>query len=410
MAPTQLPHLLIVNSGRQEYREYSFESLSRRFRLSAVLPAGPTWQDAYLDRAVVTDTSDPAALGEALAQLGADGPGVGVLTWDETVLEVTAQAAEKLGLPHMSAAAAAHCRDKYRTRSLMAEAGLPSVRYRLVTSEDEALAAAEELGLPVVVKPRALAGSMGVVLAEDEQQVRDAYTLAAAVGYADLPTGHGVLVEEFLDGPEVAIDSAVLGSRVRSAYVAKKELAFAPYFEEVGHLVSGFTDEPWQQEARLLVRDAHRALGVEHGVTHAEVRMTAAGPRLVELNGRLGGGLIPWAGQLATGIDLVGAAGDLAVGKDVLLTPDRHRTAGIRFLYPPFDCTVREIDLAGCLEVPGVVRALTLAGPGTALRLPPKEAIPRLAVLVTVADDEDTCRRVLDEAEQRAVCSLEPLA
>ena len=166
-SPRSRPHVIVVGSGGRPYREYAFATLARRYRVSAVLPSEPTWQHRYISESAVADLADPDAIAAAVCALAGGRPETGLLTWDETVLEATAQAAEKLGLPHMSAQAAARCRDKYATRTLLEQAGLASVRHRLVTSAQEAVFAADSFGYPVVVKPRALAGSLGVVRAED---------------------------------------------------------------------------------------------------------------------------------------------------------------------------------------------------------------------------------------------------
>jgi biotin carboxylase len=401
-------HVIVVGTGGRPYREYSLATLAQRYRVSAVLPSEPTWQQRYISDSTVADLADPDAIAGAVSGLAQSGE-VGLLTWDETVLEATAQAAEKLGLPHMSAQAAARCRDKYATRTLLQQAGLPSVRHRLVTSAQEAVRSAESFGYPVVVKPRALAGSLGVVLAHDGAAVRRAFALAESSRFADLPTGHGVLVEEYLDGPEISVDSVVFEGQVECVHVARKRLDFEPYFEEVGHLVTEWSHEPWAEPVRELVTQAHRALGVTHGVTHAEIRLTREGPRLVELNGRLGGDLIPFISAMATGIDLVAAAAELALGRRPTLAATRSFAAEVRFVYPPYDCVVGSVDVDRAARVPGIAHAAVLAEPGTRLLLPPRHPIPRLAALVAVGDEQD-CARALVEAERAVVTHLEPLA
>ena len=403
------PHLIVVGSGGQPYREYSFATLAQHYRVSAVLPSEPTWQRRYLSDSTIADLADPDAIALAVSALAGDSAETGLLTWDETVLEATAQAAEKLGLPHMSAQAAARCRDKYATRTLLEQAGVASVRHRLVTSAQEAIRCAESFGYPVVVKPRALAGSLGVALAEDAAAVYRAFALAESSRFADLPTGHGVLVEEYLDGPEISVDSAVFEGQVDCVHVARKRLGFEPYFEEVGHLVTEWCHEPWAQPVRELVVQTHRVLGVTHGVTHAEIRLTREGPRLVELNGRLGGDLIPFISAMATGMDLVAAAAELALGRRPALAPTRSRAAEVRFVYPPDDCVVGSVEVDRAARVPGIAHAAVLADPGSRLLLPPRHPIPRLAALVAVGDERD-CARALDEAERAVVARLEPLA
>ena len=123
-SPRSRPHVIVVGSGGRPYREYAFATLARRYRVSAVLPSEPTWQHRYISESAVADLADPDAIAAAVCALAGGRPETGLLTWDETVLEATAKAAEKLGLPHMSAHAAARCRDKYATRTLLEQAGL----------------------------------------------------------------------------------------------------------------------------------------------------------------------------------------------------------------------------------------------------------------------------------------------
>lgn len=401
-------HIVVVGSGGQAYREYSFQALAAAYRVSAVLADEPAWQRRYLAAWRTADLQDETAVAGAVAELLGPGPDEGVLTWDETALEVTAKAAEKLSRPHMSAQAARRCRDKYLMRSLLAEAGLGTVRHGLAHCAAEAAAVADSIGYPVVLKPRALAGSMGVVLVPDAAALPDAFELASGARYATLPTGHGVLLEEYLDGPEISVDSVVRAGEVRCVHVARKRLGFEPHFEEVGHLVTGWAGEPWAAAVTELVTAAHAALRVELGVTHAEVRLTGTGPRLVELNGRLGGDFIPYIGRQATGIDLITVAAELALGRVPRLAPDRQLSAEVRFIYPDTDGVAGGVDLAAAAAVPGIADAFELAPPGTRLLLPPRQPVPRLAALIAVDPAPDACAASLDAAEYQIDTRVQP--
>lgn len=144
---------------------------------------------------------------------------------------------------------------------------------------------------------------------------------------------------------------------------ARKRLGFEPAFEEVGHLVAGrdqvLPDRALAEEVEATVGATHRALGMDNTVTHTELRLTAAGPRVVELKGRSGGGLIPYLGALATGVDLAVAAADVAVGDVQELAAGRSSAAGVGFLYatPAGRARLQELsdaDRPGWLH--GVVR------------------------------------------------------
>ena len=135
-----------------------------------------------------------------------------------------------------------------------------------------------------------------------------------------------MLVEECLTGPEVSVDAAVHAGEVLPMFTARKEVGYPPYFEEIGHLVDA-TDPLWDDpKLRQVLVETHRALGLTDAMTHTEFKLTPAGPKVIEVNARLGGDLIPYLGMQVTGIDpgLVAAA----VACRTAAGADRHPTPG----------------------------------------------------------------------------------
>ncbi|MFE0703090.1 ATP-grasp domain-containing protein [Streptomyces sp. NPDC058872] len=412
------PRLVVVGSRLRAYREYAMASLAREYEISLVTSQELTWEKPYVSAYRIADTTRAEPLRAAVEELHAEAAEAdseqapaGLFTWDELSLIATARVAEELGLPHLSAAAAEACRDKYTTRSLLDRAGLPGVRHRLVHSAEQAAAGAAEIGYPVVLKPRSLAGSMGVTLVRTPSELADAYAQVAGTTFPGIRTEHGVLVEEYLTGPEISVDSCVIDGEAEPVFVARKRLGHDPAFEEVGHLVGPWRHEPWAEEAEALVRNAHRALGIDRGITHTEIRLTPSGCRLIELNGRLGGDLIPYLGTLARGIDLTLAGAALASGRVPDLAPRHDRYAEVRFLYPPHDGVLEGLDLGQAAEVPGVTDVVPLAAPGDELLLPPRALTPRTAAVIAAGEDERACTTALDraEAEIRPVLGGSPL-
>ncbi|MCX5015513.1 ATP-grasp domain-containing protein [Streptomyces sp. NBC_00555] len=409
--PDAPARIVVVGCGTPAYRSYSLDAVAARAQTALVQPAPADWQLPYVqDRHRTADTSDPAATTAAVASLLAAHPGpAGVLTWDETLLRTTAEVAARLGLLHMSPDAVDRCRDKLTTRRILGAAGVPSAGFRHVRTPAEALDAAEALGYPVVVKPRALAGSIGVTLASDARELAAAFDQAAGSSFPGITGLDGVIVEEYLTGPEISVDCAVQGGRAVVVNVARKRLGFTPYFEEVGHLVAPWRHEPWADAVLSVVTEAHAALGIRTGLTHTELRLTPTGPRVVEVNGRLGGDFIPLLGALATGVDLVAAACDIALGRTPDLTPTRDRCAEVTFVYPPHDGQVRSLDLSAAEAVPGVERAVALAARGTELLLPPRGIVPRLAALLVTGDTPEQCATASARAARAVRADVTPL-
>ncbi|MEQ0564249.1 ATP-grasp domain-containing protein [Amycolatopsis sp. NEAU-NG30] len=383
---TDHPALLLVGSGDRRYREYLLAALRPHFRLWLLDSVEPTWQTAHVDGVTVVDTRSPDALTSAVREL--EFRPDGVLTYDESLVTAVAAFAQETGLPGSPPEAVQACRDKAATRAALTEAGVPQPASRPVASAEEAVAAAGDIGFPVVVKARGLAGSLGVLRADTAEQVAEAFTAAAGASWPGVPRYEAdVLVEELLTGPEISVDAVVDHGVCHPLVIARKQTGFEPFFEETGHVVDA--DDPLFDDAALFdqLDQVHKGIGFTHGATHTEFKLTPRGPRLVEINARLGGDFIPRLGILAGGADPVVAAGQVAVGRAPAPRRALRRTAAIRFLYPDHDCEVTATIVHPERFGPTVHEALGTAGPGTKLALPPRAYLARYGHVITVGDD-----------------------
>jgi biotin carboxylase len=410
--------VLVIGSGARVYREYLLSSAASRRPLWLLDGAPPTWQAPYVERFSVVAlldrdrlVPDQQLMIKTARQVAAERAVAGVFTYDETLAVTAAHIADALGLPGLSVDGVENCRNKHRTRQVLTAAGLPQPRFAFVTSLPEATAAAVEFGYPVVVKPRGAGASIGVVLVADPAAMATAFVVAetASHGGAFAYDG-GVLVEEYLTGPEISVDGAVHGGVYEPFVLARKRTGFPPYFEETGHTVTADDTLLADAEVRRVLVAAHRAVGVRDGVTHTEIRLTDRGPAIIEINARLGGDLIPYLGLLATGIDPARVALDVATGVSPDLARADRETVGIRFCYPPVDGRVVGIRLPVPGEVPGLESARPMVEPGTVVRLPPRAFLSRFAYVICRADSRRACDAALDAAAGLAEVDVEPVA
>lgn len=393
------PILVLVGSGSQQWREYVLRSVSRAFALWLLARHEPTWERPYLAGHTPVDALDLRAALLAVTKLAKRVPIVGVFSYDEVRVWQAAKLAEALGVPTSPPDAVLACRDKRRSRELMALGEVAQARSISVASVEQARIAAGEIGYPVILKPRGLAGSEGVVKVDAPSELADAYAFTSAADFREVPryASGGVLVEEYLDGPEISVDSVVVDGRIHPVFLARKQLDMPGTFEETGHVVSAVDPLLSRPDVREVIRNAHSALGFTYGASHLEMRLTTTGPKIIEVNARLGGDLIPYLGWLATGIDLPLAAASVAAGMPVDLTPTRRCTAAVQFLYPERDMAIDEVRIDPKQFPDGIWEVLPLAQPGQTLRLPPACFVDgRYAAAIALGHDVDDCQRTLD--------------
>jgi carbamoylphosphate synthase large subunit len=406
------PLLLVIGTGGQAFREYLLASIASRYRVHLLCGAEPGWPRGYLDGWTVLDmddTIDAAPLCAAARDLAAREPVQGVLSWDEARILQAATVAAELGLPGGDPDMVLRCRDKHLTRRALAAAGVPQPRSVLVADLGQAAAVAREVGYPVVLKPRAMGGSLGVVRADTPAELAARFEFARDCAIpGSWRYDEGVLVEQYVAGPEISVDSAVHDADIQPMFVARKQVGYPPYFEEVGHIVDAADPLLADPGLASVLAAAHQALGFTDGITHAEFKLTGDGPVVIEVNARLGGDLIPYLGMRASGIDpgLAAAAGP--GGPRPRRPAARPAVAGVRFFYPAHDDTVIGSVRFDQAALPAETDlALGLAEPGDIMSPPPKGTMSgRVAFATVLAATAAACQAALDAAQ--AALIIEP--
>ena len=367
------------------------------YQLVVLAEQVPAWMDPFMVDYLAADPTDPTALERAVAIGRAHGVD-GVFTCDELYVELAAEVARGLGLPGLTSQAALLCRDKHAMRQRLERAGIPSPRSIMVDSRSQALDVAERIGYPVVLKPRNLGGSMGVVRADRAADVERFFAVAHAANLSGVTAMSGVLVEDYLEGPEFSVESVSAGGVTTICGITEKVVGFPPYFEEIGHYARPVDpDDPLDARLAEVTLRVHQAFGVAVGITHCELINTAKGPYVVEIAARAGGDRIPVITKLASGIDLIAAGASAATGAVPDLRPTEARVAGVRMVYPPHRGVISRLDARHV--PPGLLAEMGwYAKVGQFVALPPEAHLARLAYLIATGTTKADVARRLDEA------------
>jgi phosphoribosylamine---glycine ligase len=286
--------VLVIGSGAREHA--LCVALSSDPAVDALACAPGNAGTRTIAEPLAVDVADPVAIAAAAAGWGADLVVVGP---EAPLVAGAADAVREAGTACFgpSAQAAQLEGSKSFAKHVMAAAGVPTARSwpvggpaELATALDEVARAAP--GLPYVVKDDGLAAGKGVLVTAD----RDA---ALAHGTAVLDAGRPVLVEEYLDGPEVSLFAVTDGTTVLPLLPAQDAKrrddgdqgpntggmgAYAP----LPWAPPGLVDDVLATVLQPTVDEMARRGEPFAGLLYAGLALTADGVRVVEFNARFG--------------------------------------------------------------------------------------------------------------------------
>lgn len=272
---------------------------------------------AVVDIAGLTDEQAAAAVN----QLRPDG----IVAYADAQIATAAALGEILGLDYYDRAVSERLLDKVTQRKALGDGGLavPGCRElpRHPTPEDvDAVAAVVKF--PAVLKPRHGAASRDTHLAADATQLR--------VLVAQLPdSGEGIdmVVEEFMADPSehpsswfgdyVSVESVVAAGQVSHLAVTGR-LPGAKPFRETGLIIPSDYAPSLLDSILDVASNCVAALGIHIGCLHTEIKVTDAGPRVIEVNGRIGGFVAPVLALASPGVDFFEISQRVALGEPVV--------------------------------------------------------------------------------------------
>ncbi len=300
----EAPHLLLLTTP-SSYRLPAFlaaaAGLPLQFTVAETLPPG---LPCAADRLALPG-DDTAALA-AIRDLNSRQPLSGIIAVDDSGSLLAAAAAAELGIPHNQPQAALAARDKFVMRSLFAAAGVRSPQFRRFTSDNDPAQVAAAVNFPCVVKPLRLNGSRGVIRADNPAELNTAIArVLRLLTRIDGPVVHEYLVEDYIPGVEVALEGLIDAGRLQVlALFDKPDPLEGPFFEETLYVTPSRLPADVQADIAATAAAAARAIGLERGPLHAELRCNAQGAWMVELAGRSIGGLCSRTLQFGTDASL----------------------------------------------------------------------------------------------------------
>lgn len=313
----------------------------------------------------------------------------------EVSMNVMGRINDELHLHGISRDTALRATNKYLMRRAFEAYGAPSPMSFCTADVFEGFRLFRAIGGKVILKPSRNSGSRGV--AEIGPEVAFDAFASLFERAKDMSRDASVMVEQFVDGPEFSVEIIVYHGTVHVLQVTDKKTTGAPYFVELGH------NQPslFPDSVVAVVKDAAvsgvKALGLNDCAAHAEVKVQGGKAFLMEVGARLGGDFISTElTRLSTGVDMVAAAIDVALGVEPSLHPSTApQGVAIRYFTPPPGRVVA-IENEHVLARPDVYDARIYVRPGDFVR-EVKSSLDRSGHVIVTAP---TGEQAIDIAEE----------
>ena len=202
--------------------------------------------------------------------------------------------------------------NKIKMRTRFKKKGVPSPNFFPVWTINDAKKGYKELGFPVVIKPSNNMGARGVIRVNNKSEISDAFNYSKNAS----PSGE-LIIEEYMDGDELSIDAVIYNGEITITGIADRIIKYPPYFVEIGHLMPSQKPQEILDEACSVMKKGILALGINPGCAKGDIKLTKDGPMVGEIAARLSGGFMSaFTYPLSTGVDLMRAAIEIALGQE----------------------------------------------------------------------------------------------
>ena len=364
--------------------------------VTAVLDYNPACQARPLaDRFYLESTFDKEAVLRCAQDFKADGI---ITLGTDWPMRSLAYACETLNLPAISYKTACRSTNKLDMIQELEKKGVAHPDYLYFDSLKQSPREIKpHIFLPCIIKPVDGSGSRGVIL------LRDLNDFEFALNYSVTHSKNGqVVIEEYMEGPEVSVEVIILGGIPHVLTITDKVTTGYPHFVETRHTQPSRLTPSQQAAIVKLTKDACLALELNHGAAHVEIIHTKTGPKIVEVGPRMGGDFIAThLVSLSTGVNMTQLLILAAMGQTPKLPRILSSGACIDYLNRGQGTFLGVDNLDAVEEMPGIVQAGFFLDPGTTVN-DLHSSTDRLGYIIARGDSAN-------QAEQNALAANQSL-
>lgn len=349
----------------------------------------------------VISTIDTPAILEAAKRLKIDG--IMTLASDMPMQSVAA-VCEALGLVGVSKETALKATNKAFMRDALREHDVPVPMYFRVKTKEDFLDAVRKIrtqGYKCIVKPADNSGSRGVDLLKEDSDLDKAYEYSKQYS-----RGGELVVEEYMEGSEVSVETLAVDGDVHVIQITDKITTGAPYFVEMGHTQPSRLAKDVRERIADVAISANKAIGIENGPSHTEIKVTKDGPKIVELGARLGGDcitthLVP----LSTGVNMVECSIKIALGEKPDIEPKWSKGSAIRYLHTDVGLIQQISGVEDAKKVHGVRQISIIHGIGDNAK-EVRSSVDRVGFVISQGDSSEEAIQSCNNAIGKIMISV----
>ena len=272
----------------------------------------------------------------------------------EVAMNVMGHINDVMGLHGISKEIAVQATNKHLMREAFGRYGAPSPKSRCFNNADVAWESfCTDFDGDAILKPSRNSGSRGIAKINSGIQGEEFARLFERAKKES--RDKSVMLEQFIEGPEFSVEIIVWNKIVNVLQVTDKKTTEAPYFVELGHNQPSLFPEHIVEAVKRSAIMGVRALGVDDCACHAEIKVQDGQAYIMEIGARLGGDFISTElTHLSTGVDMVAAAIDVAMGIEPNLNPiEKPQGVAIRYFTPNPGkvVSIENTELLNCSDV-----------------------------------------------------------
>jgi biotin carboxylase len=185
-----------------------------------------------------------------------------------------------------------------------------------------------ELSFPIIIKPTDRSGSRGVSLVSNHDEFQFAFDRARDESFEKK-----IVVEEFIDGYEVSVESISWKGKHYILAITDKVTSGPPHFVELQHHQPSLLPINILNNIRLSTLKALDALGINFGASHSEFKIKPNGEiYIIEVGARMGGDFIgSHLVNLSTGYDFLKGVIEISLNEFTEPLFSSQKSAGVYF-------------------------------------------------------------------------------